>query len=70
LLSAVPVPSPGAAGTRTKIVLEGDLPSPASPPSGCRFHTRCPIFERGLCDVNEPQLREVRPGRLVSCHLV
>ncbi len=70
LLSAVPVPDPEAAGQRKKIVLEGDLPSPAAPPSGCRFHTRCPIAERGLCDVNEPQLREVRSGHWASCHLV
>ena len=70
LLSAVPVPDPTSAGLQKKIVLEGDLPSPAAPPSGCRFHTRCPIVQIGLCDVNEPVFREVEPGRWVNCHLV
>jgi len=70
LLSAVPVPDPTSAGLRKKIVLEGDLPSPAAPPSGCRFHTRCPIVKKGLCDVDEPEFREVERGRWVTCHLV
>ncbi len=70
LLSAVPVPDPAISGLQQKTVLEGDLPSPASPPSGCRFHTRCPIAEMGHCDVVEPQFREVEPGRWVACHLV
>ncbi len=70
LLSAVPVPDPTAAGQRKKIMLEGDLPSPAAPPSGCRFHTRCPIVKKGLCDVDEPAFREVESGHWVTCHLV
>jgi peptide/nickel transport system ATP-binding protein len=70
LLSAVPIPDPVSAGKRKHIILEGDLPSPASPPSGCRFHTRCPIASEGLCDVSEPQLREVKANHWVSCHLV
>jgi len=66
LLSAVPVPVPGAA--RKRIILKGDVPSPINPPSGCRFHTRCPYaVER--CRLEEPALREVRPGQRVACHL-
>ena len=70
LLSAVPDPDPAKAKLQTKVILEGDLPSPAAPPSGCRFHTRCPIVESGLCDVQEPEFREILPGRWVACHLV
>jgi oligopeptide/dipeptide ABC transporter ATP-binding protein len=70
LMSAVPDPDPKNAGQQKKIILQGDLPSPAAPPGGCRFHTRCPIFERGLCDVKEPEFREILPGRWVACHLV
>ena len=66
LLSAVPVPDPGAA--KKRIILRGDVPSPINPPSGCRFHTRCPYaFER--CSVEEPKMREVLPGQHVACHL-
>jgi peptide/nickel transport system ATP-binding protein len=66
LLSAVPVPEPGAA--RTRIVLKGDVPSPINPPSGCRFHTRCPFaFER--CVTEEPALRVLSPGQAAACHL-
>ena len=66
LLSAVPVPDPGAARDRT--VLRGDVPSPLAPPPGCRFHTRCPVaFAR--CRTEEPAPRQVAPGHLVSCHL-
>ena len=70
LLSAVPVPDPVVEGQRQQVILEGDLPSPSSPPSGCRFRTRCPIAEKGLCDVQEPEFREVRPNHWVACHLV
>jgi oligopeptide/dipeptide ABC transporter ATP-binding protein len=66
LLSAVPVPNPKL--QRQRIVLKGDVPSPANPPAGCRFHTRCPYaFDR--CRVEEPRLAEVCPGRSVACHL-
>ena len=67
LLSAVPVPDPAASG-RKRIVLEGDVPSPVDPPSGCRFHTRCPHVEP-RCRVEEPAWREVRPRHWVACHL-
>jgi peptide/nickel transport system ATP-binding protein len=66
LLSAVPVPDPKA--TRNRIILKGDVPSPTNPPSGCRFHTRCPYaFE--LCREEEPPMKELRPGHFVACHL-
>jgi peptide/nickel transport system ATP-binding protein len=66
LLSAVPIPEPGAG--RTRIVLKGDVPSPINPPSGCRFHTRCPqAFDR--CRVEEPRLDTVGTGHLAACHL-
>jgi peptide/nickel transport system ATP-binding protein len=70
LLSAVPVPDPVIEDKREQVILEGDLPSPSSPPSGCRFRTRCPIAEKGLCDVVDPEFREVEPGHWVACHLV
>jgi oligopeptide transport system ATP-binding protein len=66
LLSAVPIPDPTL--KRERIRLQGDLPSPMNPPSGCHFHTRCPIAERGLCDVAVPEFREARPGHWVACH--
>jgi peptide/nickel transport system ATP-binding protein len=66
LLSSVPVPEPGAA--RTRIILRGDVPSPITPPKGCRFHTRCPhAFDR--CRTEEPLLRPVEPDHLAACHL-
>ena len=66
LLSAVPVPDPESA--KKRIILTGDVPSPINPPSGCRFHTRCPYaFER--CSKEEPEMREVLPGDHVACHL-
>jgi len=66
LLSAVPVPDPDAATKR--IILKGDVPSPINPPSGCRFHTRCP-YAFARCSEEEPQMREVLPGQFVACHL-
>jgi oligopeptide transport system ATP-binding protein len=69
LLSAVPEPDPEREATRQRIILKGDVPSPANPPKGCNFCTRCPeVFDR--CRSEEPQLTEVRPGRFVACHLV
>jgi oligopeptide/dipeptide ABC transporter ATP-binding protein len=66
LLSAVPKPNPRA--EKRRIILSGDVPSPINPPSGCRFHTRCPYaFDR--CKVEEPAMRAVRPGHIVACHL-
>jgi len=66
LLSAVPVPDPNA--KRKRIILPGDVPSPITPPPGCRFHTRCPYAEE-RCKIEEPAMREVRPGHFVACHL-
>ena len=67
LLSAVPVPDPTLASARRRVVLQGDLPSPANPPSGCRFHTRCP-FAIEVCRRDVPQLRPLAPGHTVACH--
>ena len=67
LLSAVPIPDPGA--RKQRVVLKGDVPTPINPPSGCSFHTRCPIaIDR--CKVEEPPLRETQDGRDAACHLV
>ncbi|MGA7072876.1 ABC transporter ATP-binding protein [Bradyrhizobium sp.] len=66
LLSAVPVPDPTA--RRTPMILKGDVPSPINPPSGCRFHTRCPyVFDR--CRTEEPELRQSVEGQWAACHL-
>ena len=67
LLSAIPQPSVTADKTE-RIVLPGDVPSPANPPSGCSFHTRCPIAVKGKCDVDEPQLESLSEGHQVACH--
>src|SRR6266576_662622 len=67
LLSAVPIPDPGV--KRQRIMLEGDVPSPIRPPSGCHFHTRCPIRQLPLCATEAPPLEEKRPGHWVACHL-
>ena len=67
LLSAAPAPDP--AQRKTRLVLEGDVPSPLDPPTGCSFHPRCPIAQKGLCDVRVPELREIRSGHQTACHL-
>ena len=73
LLSAVPVPDPVVEDSREQILLSGDLPSPANPPSGCRFHTRCPWRQETRCDTERPELRVVQiggagDGHKVACH--
>ncbi len=72
LLSAVPIPDPVAEATRERIVLRGDIPSPASPPTGCAFHTRCWLRDKlgnpEACSSETPELRPMRSGHLVACH--
>jgi oligopeptide transport system ATP-binding protein len=69
LLSAAPTPEPPKQGAkRERIILRGDVPSPINPPSGCRFHTRCPyVFDR--CKVEEPTFLQAKPGHWAACHL-
>lgn len=70
LLSAVPVPDPSVEEKRQRIIIRGDLPSPANPPPGCNFNTRCPV-EFELCHHDpDPELVEVQPGHWVACHRV
>ena len=69
LMSAVPIPDPIQEKQRQRTILEGDIPSPVNPPSGCRFHTRCPV-RIGICDKEEPEWREVAPQHWVACHVV
>lgn len=69
LLSAIPIPDPSAERRRKRIVLSGDIPSPVNPPSGCRFHTRCPVaFER--CKVEDPAFKDYGGGHFTACHWV
>jgi oligopeptide transport system ATP-binding protein len=68
LLSAVPVPSPAQGRARTQLVLEGDVPNPINPPSGCWFHPRCPRFHPGHCDLEEPPLYPFGSLHAAACH--
>jgi peptide/nickel transport system ATP-binding protein len=67
LLSAIPIPDPEVERQRSSILLQGDLPSPANPPTACRFHTRCPYVQPTRCRDDEPELRPLE-GHLVKCH--
>ncbi len=67
LLSAVPIPDPTI--KRKRIMLQGDVPSPIKPPSGCHFHTRCPIAQKPLCNTESPVLKQTGEGHWVACHL-
>ena len=69
LLSAIPIPDPPLERQRRRMLLAGDLPSPANPPTGCRFSSRCPLAV-DHCRATEPEFREVASGHWVACHLV
>ncbi len=68
LLSAVPVPDPNQAKGKQRIILQGDVPSPIDPPSGCRFHPRCPKAQMPRCKDEIPELRPQHPGQVAACH--
>jgi oligopeptide/dipeptide ABC transporter ATP-binding protein len=67
LLSAVPIPDPGLEASRNRTVLRGEVPSPLKPPSGCVFHTRCPLAQE-RCSAETPALRSLKPGHWAACH--
>ncbi|MEZ0536258.1 ABC transporter ATP-binding protein [Caldicellulosiruptoraceae bacterium PP1] len=69
LLSAIPIPDPAVSKSRSRIILEGDVPSPINPPSGCHFRTRCKYAHK-RCQEEEPKLKEVSKGHYVACHLM
>lgn len=69
LLSAVPVPDPEKSRVRQRIVLEGDIPSPMNPPTGCRFHTRCP-YAKPICKEEVPEFKEYDKGHWAACHIL
>jgi oligopeptide/dipeptide ABC transporter ATP-binding protein len=68
LLSAVPIPNPELGRQRKPVVLQGDVPSPLNPPEACNFHPRCPRFQEGHCDVEEPPLYSFGDGHTAACH--
>src|SRR5262245_11488024 len=67
LLSAEPEPMPAHLRNKQRIILKGEIPSPLAPPSGCRFHTRCPLAV-AECSAREPEWREITPGHFAACH--
>ena len=67
LIATIPVPDPAVARERQGVGIQGELPSPVSPPSGCRFRTRCP-YAQDKCAEDEPQLRTFGPGHVAACH--
>jgi len=69
LLSSIPIPDPNLTRKNKRIILKGDVPSPIDPPVGCRFASRCPLMT-ARCKEEDPQLREMAPGHVVSCHNV
>lgn len=69
LLSAVPVPDPAKSRERQRIVLEGEIPSPMNPPTGCRFHTRCP-YAKPICKEKAPEFKEYDTGHFAACHIL
>ncbi|MGO1819889.1 MAG: ABC transporter ATP-binding protein [Senegalia sp. (in: firmicutes)] len=69
LLSAIPIADPELSKNRNRIILEGDVPSPINPPDGCKFQNRC-RYAKDICREKAPELREVKPGHFVACHLV
>src|SRR3954466_14564367 len=68
LLSAVPIPNPEVGRARARVTLEGDVPNPINPPSACNFHPRCPRFQEGHCDVEDPPLYPFGNGHVAACH--
>jgi peptide/nickel transport system ATP-binding protein/oligopeptide transport system ATP-binding protein len=68
LVAAIPLPDPTM--RKNRLVLTGDIPSPVNPPKGCRFHTRCPIARLEICAKDEPEFREITPGRFAACHAI
>lgn len=69
LMSAVPIPDPDVTRARERLILQGELPSPINPPSGCKFHTRCP-FATDRCKEEAPEFREYESGHFAACHLL